>query len=66
VKTPCCAHGAAFQYETKHPRRNFGTLIAFFFTFQVMAMIAIEATQGIPFPFIVIFERKKRGAQEVE
>jgi len=49
-------HCAAFQYETKHLWHNFGILIVFFFAFQVMAMIAIEATQGITFLSIIIFE----------
>src|SRR6266849_2534444 len=58
-------HCAAFQYETKHLWHNFGILIVFFFAFQVMAMIAIEATQGIVFLSIVIFERENKERKKL-
>ncbi|KAF8305589.1 hypothetical protein DL93DRAFT_2172546 [Clavulina sp. PMI_390] len=48
----------AFQYDVSDQWRNFGILIVFFIGFQIMCMIAIEVTQGVVFPSIVIFERE--------
>jgi ATP-binding cassette subfamily G (WHITE) protein 2 (SNQ2) len=45
--------------------RNFGILIVFFVAFQIMTMFAIEATQGVAWPSIVIFERENKERKEL-
>lgn len=47
-----------FEYHTGDLWRNFGIVIAFFIFFQVLQMGAIEYTQSIVMPSIVIFERE--------